>query len=113
MLVKAYAKKQHLWFDPAAEPRYSDVVEIDMGAIGTSSCGPTPPAGQALPSETGAAIAPWMAKRPEPSPGEVPEGAVALAAITSCTNTSDPRMIIAAGLLARKARRLGSSPRPG
>ena len=106
-LVQAYAQSQHLWFDPTAEPRYSDIVEIDMGLIRTSLAGPRRPQDRLSPDQVGAAVATWMKERAEAPAGEVPEGAVAIAAITSCTNTSDPRMIIAAGLLARKARNLG------
>ena len=111
-LVQAYAQSQHLWFDLTAEPRYSDIVEIDMGLIRTSLAGPQRPQDRVSPDQVEAAVAPWMQERAQAPAGDVPEGAVAIAAITSCTNTSDPRMIIAAGLLARKARNLGLRPHP-
>jgi aconitate hydratase len=110
-LVKAYAQSQRLWFEPTAAPRYSDVVEIDMQLIGMSLAGPRRPQDRLSPAEVAPAVAPWMDTRPEKPAGDIPEGAVAIAAITSCTNTSDPRMIVAAGLLARKARKLGLRPR--
>jgi aconitate hydratase len=109
-LVCAYAQRQSLWFDPAAEPRYTDVIEIDMDRIGPSLAGPRRPQDRLSPDETVAAIAPWMTGRDKMPAGNIPNGAVAIAAITSCTNTSDPRLIIAAGLLARKARQLGLRP---
>ena len=77
-----------------------------MGLIGTSLAGPRRPQDRLSPDQVAAAVAPWMQRASAARPaGDVPERAVAIAAITSCTNTSDPRLIIAAGLLARKARK--------
>jgi aconitate hydratase len=87
-LVEDYARRQALWFDPHATPVYSDVIDIDLGEVGTTLAGPRRPQDRV-------------------TPAEVAQGAgrhVAIAAITSCTNTSDPRLAIAAGLLAKKAR---------
>jgi aconitate hydratase len=109
-LVRDYAKAQALWFDPEAAPRYTDVLDIDMDRIGTSLAGPRRPQDLLAPSQTRAALAPWLEPRADEPSREIPDGAVAIAAITSCTNTSDPRLTIAAGLLARKARRLGIKP---
>ena len=96
MLVEAYAKSQGLWFDASVEPRYSDIVQIDMSRIGISLAGPQRPQDRVSAIDVGAAIAPWMNERVAGPCRRCPEGAVAIAAITSCTNTSDPRMIIAA-----------------
>jgi aconitate hydratase len=108
-LVRDYARAQALWFDPDAAPRYSDVIHIEMNRIGTSLAGPRRPQDLLAPHQTAAALAPWIRPAGE-KPRPVPDGAVAIAAITSCTNTSNPRLTIAAGLLARKARRLGLQP---
>ena len=183
-LVEAYCKHQQLWFDPGASPRYSEVIEIDLGAVEVSLAGPHRPQDRLSPGKTAA----WLVKvtrSGQHAPGAIgsagsaseiagsagarssaagtagsaeargsaagaaggvgartgaaetagsagargsaagtaggvgaragapaipPNGAVAIAAITSCTNTSDPRLVIAAGLLARKARRLGLAP---
>ncbi|HEV7318704.1 MAG TPA: aconitate hydratase AcnA [Ensifer sp.] len=110
-LVEAYAKRVGLWFDPTSAPRYTDVVELDLSTVEASLAGPTRPqdrrpAGatrQAMEPLVGVATGVLRADRPE-------HGVVAIAAITSCTNTSDPRLVIAAGLLARKARALGLKP---
>jgi aconitate hydratase len=114
-LVAAYAKRQSLWFDPDATPRYTDTVEIDLRRIGVTLAGPRRPQDRLSPAQTVEALAGlWdVPLRPAgPDASEPPDGAVAIAAITSCTNTSNPRMTVAAGLLARKARRLGLKPKP-
>ncbi|MBB3938127.1 aconitate hydratase AcnA [Aureimonas phyllosphaerae] len=112
-LVEAYARRQGLWFDPAAEPRYTDVVEVDLGGVEVSLAGPQRPQDRIPASDTVRAMAPLYAARTQARAGEGPgDGAVAIAAITSCTNTSDPRLLVAAGLLARKARALGLVPKP-
>ena len=128
-LVEAYCKHQHLWFDPHETPRYTEVIDIDLGKIETSIAGPHRPQDRLAPGNTVA----WLAgaSRPgsrstdrrrsldggnspiggrTPNGGGPPNGAVAIAAITSCTNTSDPRLVIAAGLFARKARQSGLAP---
>jgi aconitate hydratase A / 2-methylisocitrate dehydratase len=95
-LVEKYCKRQHLWFEPDAEPRYTEVIEIDLSAIRLSLAGPRRPQDRVSSAEA-ALLVP-------------PASAVAIAAITSCTNTSDPRLAVAAGLLARKARSFGLKP---
>jgi aconitate hydratase len=106
-LVEAYCKEQQLWFEPQAVPRYTEVIDIDLGKIETSIAGPHRPQDRLSP---GATVA-WLAAASKGSVGDrIPNGAVAIAAITSCTNTSDPRLLVAAGLLARKARQLGLTP---
>lgn len=110
-LVRAYVRELGLWFDPEARPRYSDLVEIDLDRIGVNVAGPARPQDRISPSRTAEALAPLLKARDTAVSAEKPgDGAVALAAITSCTNTSDPRLLIAAGLLARKARVLGLKP---
>ncbi|UZF91695.1 aconitate hydratase AcnA [Bosea sp. NBC_00550] len=107
-LVEAYAKEQQLWFDPQARPRYTDIVEIDLAAIAISLAGPRRPQDLLTP----AAVLPALAAMPRPKTpsASLPRFPIAIAAITSCTNTSDPRLVVAAGLVARKARRLGLRP---
>ena len=112
-LVAAYCKHQHLWFDPQAVPRYTEIIDIDLNEVETSIAGPHRPQDRLAPRGTVA----WLAgaSRPGQRPltgGGPPNGAVAIAAITSCTNTSDPRLVVAAGLLARKARQFGLAPPP-
>ncbi|WP_105386591.1 aconitate hydratase AcnA [Neorhizobium alkalisoli] len=108
--VEGYAKRVGLWFDPAAEPRYTSVVELDLSTVEPSLAGPQRPQDRIPVSATAAAIA-GMKKPANTSVDGAPnDGAVAIAAITSCTNTSDPRLLVAAGLLARKARAYGLRP---
>ncbi len=107
-LVEAFARATGLWFDPAAEPRYTAVLAIDLGALRPSLAGPRRPQDRLDAAEVPAAIA----KAVGAAAGAVPADAVAIAAITSCTNTSDTGLLVAAGLLARKARALGLSPKP-
>ena len=105
-LVEAFTQRTALWFDPQAQPRYTRVVEIDLGAIGMHVAGPRRPQDLLSYAETGAALA-ALAFTPAHVNAEMPKHPVAIAAITSCTNTSDPALLIAAGLVARKAHRLG------
>ncbi|NLZ10983.1 MAG: aconitate hydratase AcnA, partial [Alcaligenaceae bacterium] len=119
-LVKAYAQAQGLWHDPAAEPRYSERLELDLSTVVPSIAGPKRPQDRialtaakhafesALPSYLGA-----KASHGKPaSPGLPDHGAVVIAAITSCTNTSNPAVMIAAALLAKKAVEKGLSRKP-
>lgn len=111
-LVEAYARRQGLWFDPHAEPRFTQTVSIDLGEVEVSVAGPQRPQDRWPAGRSAEALAPLLAGR-APVRGEgVKDGTIAIAAITSCTNTSDPRLLVAAGLLARKARALGLSPAP-
>lgn len=104
-LVEAYTRRTGLWFDPAAEPRYTRVVDIDLGTIGRHVAGPRRPQDLLpLPQVPAALHATGPAA---PGSATLPPYPVAIAAITSCTNTSDPRLLVAAGLLARRARERG------
>src|SRR5262249_35167126 len=105
-----YARRQRLWFDPEASPRYTDVVEIDLAAVETSVAGPRRPQDRVPARATRTALA-AMLTGAAPFTGEGPgHGAGAIAAIPSCTSTADPRLLIAAGLVARKARGFGLRP---
>jgi aconitate hydratase len=113
-LVEAYARRQRLWFDPEAAPRYTETICIDLSEIEVSLAGPRRPQDRIAAGRTMEALASTL-ERNAPSgqtnrAGQPGNGAVAIAAITSCTNTSDPRLLVAAGLLARKARQLGLTP---
>jgi aconitate hydratase len=111
--IESYARRQQLWFDPACQPRYTEVIEIDLAKVQVSLAGPRRPQDRLSPHDTSAALSKiHPERRARASAHEPPHGAVAIAAITSCTNTSDARLAIAAGLLAKKARALGMRPPP-
>ncbi|MCX2563030.1 aconitate hydratase AcnA [Acetobacter thailandicus] len=107
VLVEAYAKAAGLWFDPASEPRYTKVFEIDLSKLELSIAGPTRPQDRLSPSSLASVlqkvdVADVSLKVGSTAVG-IPQDAVAIAAITSCTNTTDTGFLIAAALLARKA----------
>ncbi len=104
-LVEEYARATGLWFDPDAEPVYDELVDIDLAAITLSLAGPRRPQDLVAPADIPAALGGKSEKA-----GALPRRPVGIAAITSCTNTSDPRLLVAAGLVARKARGLGLGP---
>ena len=108
-LVEQYAKKTGLWADTLDEAEYERVLEFDISQVGRNMAGPSNPH-RRLPTtalhERGIA-GNWTEK-----PGEMPDGAVIIAAITSCTNTSNPRNVVAAALLARNANKLGLVRKP-
>jgi aconitate hydratase len=109
--VEAYAKRAGIWFDPVASPRYSSTVELDLITVESSLAGPRRPQDRIAISDTRAAIAGMKQQAGGTLAEDEPnDGAVAIAAITSCTNTSDPRLLIAAGLVARNARAFGLRP---
>jgi iron-sulfur-dependent 2-methylisocitrate dehydratase len=111
-LVETYAKAAGLWSGVGGtldDVAYRRVLRFDIGAVERALAGPSNPHRRlptAMLRERGIA-APWVDE-----PGRLPDGAVIIAAITSCTNTSNPRNVIAAGLLARNARRLGLVRKP-
>jgi len=125
-LVREYAKKQGLWrHDGAADAIYTDVLHLDLGSVQPSLAGPKRPQDRvALPDMRNAyhdAFARDQDKWKSAGPAavrdgtaqfELKDGAVVIAAITSCTNTSNPAVMIAAGLVARNARRLGLGVQP-
>jgi aconitate hydratase len=108
--VEATARRLALWRDPEDTPRFTRSISLDLSAIETSLAGPRRPQDWIRPGETAAVLAPMMPARAAGAAGAIPDGAVALAAITSCTNTSDPRLVVVAGLLARAARARGLKP---
>lgn len=111
-MVEAYCQRQGLWFDPDQNPVFTSTVDLDLSQVQVSVAGPRRPQDRIAASATAAATH-AMRGAPVPAPkGQAPDGAVAIAAITSCTNTSDPRLLVAAGLVARKARALGLKPPP-
>ena len=113
-LVEAYARQQGLWADTLQAVRYPRQLRFDLGQVGRALAGPAQPQ-QRIPLHQLKAqgIARPAGVRDEPdADGPLPEGAVVIAAITSCTNTSNPRNLIAAGLVARKANALGLQRKP-
>ncbi len=108
-LVEAYTQRVGLWFDADAEPRYTRTMVIDLSAIGMSVAGPQRPQDLLDYADTGKALA-QVGFSPNAASAVLPRHPVAIAAITSCTNTSDPALLMAAGLVARKARAYGLTP---
>lgn len=109
-LVEDYTRKTGLWRDDAKSVRYTDVIEIDLSAIKTSIAGPRRPQDLISPSDAGREVKALAG--PAKRSGNLENGSIAIAAITSCTNTTDPRLTLAAGILAKKARAKGLRPKP-
>lgn len=110
-LVETYAKAQELWCDGTQDPQYRSIVEFDLGGVFACAAGPRrPQESQALTEIPKRFEA--RTSRPAVRADELRDGAVVLAAITSCTTTSNPGMMIAAGLLAKKAVERGLSVKP-
>lgn len=106
--VEAFARHAGLWLDPLAAARYTRTLALDLGRVGMHIAGPQRPQDLLHFGQARASLAALGFQPPAPgSTTALPRHPVAVAAITSCTNTSDPRLLIAAGLVARKARRLG------
>ena len=103
-LVETYARGAGLWVDSLKTAEYERVLKFDLSTVVRNMAGPSNPH-KRLPTSDLAARG--IAGKWEEVPGRMPDGAVIIAAITSCTNTSNPRNVIAAGLLARNANRLG------
>ena len=123
-LVEQYAKRQGLWHADDAEPRYSEYLELDLGTIVPSIAGPKRPQDRIILAEAADAFEHSVATYTDDAHKQVhvtladgvdfdlPTGAVTIAAITSCTNTSNPSVMIGAGLLAKKAVERGLSRKP-
>ena len=107
--VETAARAFGLWFSPLAEPRYSRVVDLDLSLVQPLLAGPRRPQDK-LPVAAAADVLESACGRPFAAKKTIPDGAIAIAAVTSCTNTSDQRLLAAAGLVAQKARRLGLRP---
>ncbi|WP_085026365.1 aconitate hydratase AcnA [Ensifer aridi] len=111
-LVEKAAKAQGLWFDPDVQPVYTKTLELRLSDLMPLLAGPKRPQDTIPVSGAQAALEEAAGRMLRSEDSEIPDGAVAIAAITSCTNTSDPRLLIAAGLLARKARSFGLKAAP-
>ncbi|WP_374497242.1 Fe/S-dependent 2-methylisocitrate dehydratase AcnD [Vogesella indigofera] len=113
-LVENYARLTGLWADDLATAQYQRVLEFDLSSVERNMAGPSNPH-KRLPTsalaERGIA-ANLAAAREQEAQGLLPDGAVIIAAITSCTNTSNPRNVVAAALLAKKANALGLTRKP-
>jgi aconitate hydratase len=120
-LVEAYSKAQGLWHDPSIEPRYSEYLELDLSTVVPSIAGPKRPQdrielssskrqfSEDIKSYSNVASNPAQVKGKEFA---MDHGHVSIASITSCTNTSNPSVMLAAGLLARKAVAKGLKAKP-
>ena len=108
-LVEAYAKANGLWADAFADATYARTIEFDLSTVARTLAGPSQPH-KLLPTSTLEAAG--ISKHITISDDVMPDGAVLIAAITSCTNTSNPRNVVAAGLLAKKANELGLTRKP-
>lgn len=144
-LVEAYAKEQGLWLDPAAEPDFSEKLELDLSTVVPSIAGPKRPqdrivlanakaqfaqdvrnyvsddeeagkesfpASDSPATSNGVPTKPTTVTAPDGSTYEIDHGAVTVAAITSCTNTSNPYVMVAAALVAKKAVEKGLNRKP-
>jgi len=120
-LVEAYAKEQGFWIDPAVEPIFSSTLELDLGTVVPTLAGPKRPQDKVILPEVddvfNADMANTYKKQEERVPVEgrefdIGDGDVVIAAITSCTNTSNPSVLVAAGLVAKKADEFGLKPKP-
>ena len=108
-LVETYAKQAGLWADTLQKVDYERVLTFDLSSVVRNMAGPSNPHARVATSELAAK---GIAGKWEEVPGQMPDGAVIIAAITSCTNTSNPRNVIAAALLARNANKLGLVRKP-
>ncbi len=120
-LVEAYAKEQGFWIDPDADLIFTDTLELDLGTVVTSLAGPKRPQDRVALPDVDDVFNADMVKTYKKEQARVPvegkdfdigDGDVTIAAITSCTNTSNPSVLIAAGLVAQKANELGLKPKP-
>jgi aconitate hydratase len=120
-LVEAYAKEQGLWHAPDGdEPVFSETVELDLSTVVPSIAGPSRPQDRVSLSDAGSAFRTALGRDKKSqsttlgdgSSADIEDGHVVVAAITSCTNTSNPQVMLAAGLLAKKAVDKGLRPKP-
>ena len=109
LLVETYAKHTGLWADSLKDAYYERVLQFDLSSVVRTIAGPSNPHTRVPTSDLAAR---GISGVVENEPGLMPDGAVIIAAITSCTNTNNPRNMIAAGLLARNANRLGLTRKP-
>jgi len=111
-LVEAYARAQGLWRDPASPtPEFNDTVAFDLGSVEPCVAGPSRPQDRVPLGRVATAVEADLADGGRADDG-LRDGSVAIAAITSCTNTANPGLLVGAGLLARNARRRGITVKP-
>ena len=108
-LVETYAKQAGLWSDSLVNAVYERELTFDLSSVVRNMAGPSNPHARVATTDL---TAKGIAGKWENIPGQMPDGAVIIAAITSCTNTSNPRNVIAAALLARNANKLGLTRKP-
>ncbi|AWM91195.1 Fe/S-dependent 2-methylisocitrate dehydratase AcnD [Pseudomonas sp. 31-12] len=108
-LVENYAKTTGLWADSLKDAQYERGLTFDLSSVVRNMAGPSNPHARVAVSDLAAK---GISGQWDDVPGQMPDGAVIIAAITSCTNTSNPRNVIAAGLLARNANKLGLTRKP-
>ena len=108
-LVEHYAKTTGLWADDLTAAEYDRVLEFDLSSVGRNLAGPSNPHRRLATADLSAR---GMLGNYDSENGQMPDGAVIIAAITSCTNTSNPRNVVAAGLLAKRANELGLVRKP-
>ena len=108
-LVENYAKVSGLWGDSLKGAQYERNLSFDLSSVVRNMAGPSNPHARVATSDLAAK---GIAGQWDDVPGQMPDGAVIIAAITSCTNTSNPRNVIAAGLMARNANKLGLARKP-
>jgi len=121
-LVEAYAKEQGMWFDPEAEPVFTKTLDLDMTNVVPSLAGPKRPQDRVILPEVDELFNGELKSvykkdgavrvDVEDTAHDIGDGDVVIAAITSCTNTSNPDVLIAAGLVAKKAVEKGLKPKP-
>ena len=108
-LVEHYAKVTGLWGESLKDAQYERGLSFDLSSVVRNMAGPSNPHARVATTELAAK---GIAGQWDDVPGQMPDGAVIIAAITSCTNTSNPRNVIAAGLMARNANKLGLTRKP-
>jgi len=114
-LVEAYARANGLWHDADAHPRFTNEIEIDLGSLRVSLAGPRRPQDRLDPAAVRDALQPILGdalRADDTRATTMPVDAVAIASITSCTNTTDTGLLVTAGLLAKRARARGLMPPP-
>jgi aconitate hydratase len=121
-LAEAYAKEQGFWIDPSVEPIFSSTLELDMSSVQPSLAGPKRPQDKVVLQQVDDVFNKDLAEvykhdgfKRVPVEGkshDIGDGDVVIAAITSCTNTSNPGVLVAAGLVAKKANERGLRPKP-
>jgi len=120
-LVEAYAKEQGFWIDPSVEPIFTSTLELDLSTVVPSLAGPKRPQDKVILPEVDDVFNKDLGEVYKKTKSRVPvegkahdigDGDVVIAAITSCTNTSNPGVLIAAGLVAKKADEFGLKPKP-